>query len=170
VALRFLPSGAVNGTADYRTQQALIAFQAWNGLARDGVAGTQTMARLGAVARPRPRAQQITGHYAEIFRSLGVTLFVNHGRLVRAVHCSTGRPGLATPAGRFSVYMKSRNWYSTEYHSWMPYASFFTGGCAFHAYPDVPAYPASHGCVRLSAPEAPWVYGFLPLGTPVIVF
>ena len=41
---------------------------------------------------------------------------------------------------------------------------------AMHAYPDVPAYPASHGCVRLSAPEAQRVYDFAVQGTPVDVY
>ena len=170
VALRYLPAGAVTGGANYRTSQALTAFQAWNGLTRDGVAGPATRARLGAVARPRPKPQAIDGRFAEIFRAKGVILFVRGTTLVRVVHCSTGRAGLETPAGSFAVYMKSVNWWSTEYDSWMPYASFFTGGCAVHEYPDVPAYPASHGCVRVPAPEAPWAYSFLVMGTPVIVY
>jgi lipoprotein-anchoring transpeptidase ErfK/SrfK len=39
-----------------------------------------------------------------------------------------------------------------------------------HEYPDVPSYPASHGCVRLPDGEAERVYGFVELGTPVYVF
>jgi lipoprotein-anchoring transpeptidase ErfK/SrfK len=39
-----------------------------------------------------------------------------------------------------------------------------------HEYPDVPAYPASHGCVRLPAGEAQRVYGFAEIETPVHVF
>jgi lipoprotein-anchoring transpeptidase ErfK/SrfK len=53
---------------------------------------------------------------------------------------------------------------------WMPYASYFVGGIAMHEYPDVPAYPASHGCVRLPEGEASHVYSFVELGTPVYVF
>ena len=97
-------------------------------------------------------------------------LLVDHGKLVRAVHVSTGMPGLATPAGRFAVYLKSPDWWSTRYDVWMSYASFFVGGDAIHGFAPVPAYPASHGCVRMSLPEAPFVYGFLKLGTPVFVF
>ena len=33
VALGYLPSSAVTGTYDYRTMQAVLAFQAWSGLA-----------------------------------------------------------------------------------------------------------------------------------------
>jgi photosystem II stability/assembly factor-like uncharacterized protein len=170
IALHYLPAGAVTGWSDYRTQQAVMAFQAWSGLPRDGIAGPQTRLRLAGASAPTPRSEAVVGRYAEIFRSRGVALFVDSGSLVRAVHCSTGRPGLATPAGRFAVYMKSTNWYSTEYDSWMPYTSFFNAGYAIHGYSDVPAYPASHGCVRVPMPEAPWVYGFLTFGTPVFVY
>ena len=96
IALDYLPSGAVTGVDDYRTQQALMAFQAWNGLTRDGVAGRATRAKLELASPPKPRAESASGHYAEIFRSLGVLLCVSNGRLVRVVHCSTGRPSLQT--------------------------------------------------------------------------
>ncbi len=170
IALRYLPSGAVSGTDDYRTEQALMAYQAWNGLVRDGRDGPKTRARLEVGTSPRPRRESATGHYAEVFRSLGVLLCVNNGKLVRVVHCSTGRPSLPTPAGHFSVYMKAIAWWTTEYLDWMPYASFFHAGDAIHGFPDVPAYPASHGCVRISMPEAPWVYGFMNYGAAVIVY
>ncbi len=170
VALLYLPSGAVSGKADYRTSQAIMAFQAWSGLPRDGVAGVQTRTRLANASAPKPRPEAVGGHYVEVYRSLGVALCVNGGTLVRVVHCSTGRPSLPTPAGSFSVYSKSLLAYSAEYDSWMPYASFFHAGDALHGYPEVPAYPASHGCVRLSMPEAPFVYGFATYGTPVFVY
>ena len=42
------PPGAVDGKDGYRTQQAVIAFQAWEGLGRDGVVGPVTTAALNA--------------------------------------------------------------------------------------------------------------------------
>jgi photosystem II stability/assembly factor-like uncharacterized protein len=168
--LRYLPSGAVTGRDDYRTQQALLAFQAWTGLTRNGLDDRATRARLEVARSPKPRKESASGHYAEVFRSLGVLLCVNDGKLVRVVHCSTGRPSLPTPAGHFSVYMKALDWWTTEYLDWMPFASFFSGGDAIHGFPDVPAYPASHGCVRVSMPEAAWVYSFLPYGAAVCVY
>ena len=170
VALRYLPPGAVTGVNDYRTQQAVIAFQAWSGLTRDGVVGGKTNVRLANAAPPEPRPVAALGHYVQIFRARGVALFVNNGALVRAVHCSTGKPGFTTPAGQFSVYFKSIRHWSEQYSCWMPYASFFHGGVGLHAYDFVPAYPASHGCVRLPNPEAAWAYAFTPLGTPVYVY
>jgi murein L,D-transpeptidase YcbB/YkuD len=54
VALRYLPPDAVNGRWDDRTTQALTAFQAWQGLDRDGVAGPRTLAALRTAAIPKP--------------------------------------------------------------------------------------------------------------------
>ena len=170
IQLKYLPSGAVTGKADYRTSQALLAFQAWNGLSRDGVAGVLTRKRLSTASAPTPRHQSGGGHYVEVYRSLGVALCVDGGTLVRAVHCSTGRPGLETTPGVWTVYLKSLRFWSQEYSSWMPYASFFHNGEGLHGYEDVPAYPASHGCVRLPMPEAPWVYQFASMGSTVFVF
>ena len=53
---------------------------------------------------------------------------------------------------------------------WLPLASYFNQGIAFHEYPDVPPYPASHGCVRVPAPEAHGVYDFASIGTAVVVY
>jgi lipoprotein-anchoring transpeptidase ErfK/SrfK len=56
------------------------------------------------------------------------------------------------------------------YQVWLPYASYFNGGIAFHGYPEVPAHPASHGCVRLPISEAPFAYAFMTIGTRVTVY
>jgi lipoprotein-anchoring transpeptidase ErfK/SrfK len=55
------------------------------------------------------------------------------------------------------------------FSTWLPYASYFNAGIAFHEYADVPTYPASHGCVRVPAPEAPGVYAFATTGIVVVV-
>ena len=105
---------------------------------RDGIAGPKTKARLAKASAPRPRREHLGGRFVEVFRSLGVMLLVDHGKLVRAVHVSTGMPGLATPAGRFAVYLKSPDWWSTRYDVWMPYASFFVGGDAIDGFAPAP--------------------------------
>ena len=66
------------------------------------------------------------------------------------------------------MYRKERMSWSTPYSVWLPWASYFTGGIAFHGYPEVPVYPASHGCIRVPDPFAPELYAFAPLGTPIL--
>lgn len=169
VVLRYLPASAVTGRWDYRTSEALIAFQAWRGLQRVGKTAPQTLAALATAKPPTPRLR-LAGHEIETYRALGVTLLVDNGRVVRAIHSSSGKLGFTTPAGRYRVYAKSTRHWSTQYDVWLPYASFFNRGIAFHAYPDVPVYPASHGCVRIPAPDAAQVYAFATMGTAVVVY
>lgn len=167
--LAYLPKRAIDGVAGYQTQQAVIAFQAWNGLDRDGVVGPVTAAALDGARRPKPRpggpARRI-----EVYRDRGVALLVEAGRTKRAIHVSSGAPGTETPAGRYSVFRKELQSWSVPFQTWLPYASYFNAGIAFHEYPEVPPYPASHGCVRVPAPEAKGVYDFASLGTHVVVF
>ena len=92
----------------------------------------------------------------------------SEGWAPRAIHVSTGAYG-RTPRGRFAVYRKETLSWSVPFSVWMPYASYFHGGFALHAYPSVPTYPASHGCVRVPPVEAPGVYRFAGYGTPVWV-
>ncbi len=166
--LRYLPIGAVDGVDGYRTRQAVTAFQAWEGLQRDGIAGPRTAAALETARRPRPRGDG-PSRRLEVYRDRGVTLLVKGGRTKRAVHTSSGAPGYTTPAGTFEVFRKEINSWSVPYQVWLPFASYFNAGIAFHAYPDVPPYPASHGCVRVPEPEAEHLYAFARIGTTVIV-
>jgi hypothetical protein len=166
--LRYLPKAAIDGRDGYRTQQAVTAFQAWEGLERDGVAGPATKRALNTATRPKPRpggpAKRI-----EVYRDRGVALLVKGARTKRAVHVSAGAAGTETPAGSFEVFRKELQSWSVPFSTWLPYASYFNQGIAFHEYPDVPPFPASHGCVRVSAPEAPFVYEFAAIGTAVRV-
>jgi peptidoglycan hydrolase-like protein with peptidoglycan-binding domain len=60
-ALGYLPPGAVTSVWDARTTHAVHAFQAWEGLARDGIVGPQTLAALEKATRPRRLAASATG-------------------------------------------------------------------------------------------------------------
>jgi len=166
--LRYLPAKAVDGLNGYRTQQAVIAFQAWEGLDRDGIVGPVTASALTTARRPRPRAAGKPKRI-EVHRKKGVALLVVDGRTKRAVHVSTGAPGTPTNAGTFQVYRKELRSWSMPFSTWLPYASYFDRGIAFHEYPDVPPYPASHGCVRVPAPEAKGLYKFAAIDRVVVV-
>jgi peptidoglycan hydrolase-like protein with peptidoglycan-binding domain len=162
--LGYLPPGSPDGRFDERTYHAVIAFQGWSGLGRDGSAGPQVWRRLERGGRPRPWGGMRDGVQIDLTRQ--VLLLVRGGRVVRAIHVSTGAYG-RTPRGQFSVYRKETLSWSIPFSTWMPYASYFLGGFAMHEYASVPTYPASHGCVRVPASEAPIVYSFAGYGTPV---
>jgi lipoprotein-anchoring transpeptidase ErfK/SrfK len=165
VELGYMSPAAVSGRTNLAIRQAVMAFQGWEGLPRDGVLGPVTRTRLAAARRPEVRPTR--GTRIEIDLSRQVALLVRRARVVRAIHVSTGGPGTPTPAGRFRIYRKERESWSVPFRVWLPWASYFSGGVALHGYPDVPAYPASHGCVRIPLPEAAAVYAFARLGVPV---
>jgi lipoprotein-anchoring transpeptidase ErfK/SrfK len=167
--LGYIAPESIDGVDGDATRFGLIAFQAWEGLDRDGTSGPTTIARLRTAEAPRPDATS-AGRRIEVYRDKGVALLLDGTDLTRVIHISSGAPGYTTPSGQFTVGRKELNSWSYKFKTWLPYASYFVGGIAFHQYPDVPAYPASHGCVRVPYTEAPMLYEFAQPGTEVAVF
>ena len=165
--LGYLERVDVTGSLDYLTGQALLAFQALEDVERTGTVTGRTQVALVRAERPRPATRR-PGRHVEISRDLGVLLLVEDGEVARVVHVSTGAGG-RTPTGDFHVYVKSLYSWSVPFKVWMPFASYFHGGIAMHQSPDVPSFPASHGCVRMPEGEAERVYRFVDVGTPVTV-
>ncbi len=167
VARRYLPWGAATGVFDERTWHAVVAFQGWQGLGRDGVVAARTWRALDRARTPVAPPDMSRGLVVDVSRQ--VLLLVANGRVQRAIHVSTAAPGHWTPRGRFRVFRKEVLSWSIPFQAWMPYANYFTGGFAIHGFASVPAYPASHGCIRVPMVEAPGVYAFASFGIPVIV-
>ncbi len=167
----YLAADEVTGTYDYGTEQAVMALEGYNDLnhggVRDGIAGPAVRALAAGGDRPKPQH----GGPAHVEVSLGqqVLMLVRKGGVVaRAIHISSGAGG-KTPAGDYNVYSKATMSWSKPFKTWLPFASYFTGGYALHEYPIVPGYPASHGCVRMPSSEAQRVYAYATLHMPVIV-
>lgn len=167
IELGWLPAGSQSGKWDIRTTQALMGFQGWARLPRSGSLDRPTFVKLQEARRPTPR-QRRAGIEVDITRQIAL-LVGSDGVVRRAFHVSTGKTG-NTPRGTYTVYRRERMSWSVPFSSWMPYALYFTGGFALHEYPDVPHYPASHGCVRMPAHEAPGAYRFAGIGTAVRVY
>jgi len=165
--LGYLPPTDANGVFDDATVQALYAFDGWEGLPRDGVVDAATREHLVHASRPRPTGGLEGGLEIHIARQ--VLLLVTKGKVVRAVHVSTGAPGRETPIGHFQVTSRERISWSRPFKVWMPWALYFHGGIALHEYSPVPPYPASHGCVRMPASEAETVWHWAGQYTPVWV-
>jgi hypothetical protein len=166
--LGFAPPGTVTGVEDERTAVATLAFQKWAGLPRDGRLGPATISALERAARPRPTQRLGPGKRVEILLDRQLALLIDDDRVERAVHISSGAYG-RTPVGSFHVYRKETLSWSVPFSVWMPWASYIVGGIALHEYPIVPAYPASHGCIRVNRFDAPALYAFAGYGTPVRV-
>jgi hypothetical protein len=148
----------------YDTADAVLAFQKVHGLTRTGRVSPAFWRRLRAAHVPFARYRG-RGRHVEVDKSRQVLLEVNNGRVVRVVHVSTGATG-NTPVGRWNVYSKVPGFLP----SGMFYSSFFVGAFAIHGYPSVPAYPASHGCVRIPMWIAQSVFASRDYGEAVFIY
>ena len=141
--------------------EAVLAFQKVSGLARTGRVDRALWARLAAAEVPRAR---FGGTHVEVDKTRQVLFMVADGRVDEVVHVSTGATG-NTPVGLWHVYSKVPGW------SWVLwYPNYFLRGFAIHGYPEVPAYPASHGCVRVPMWIATSLYARIPYGFPIYVY
>ncbi|MFC1617954.1 L,D-transpeptidase family protein [Patescibacteria group bacterium] len=117
--------------------------------------------------------------YIDINLSNNILTVYEGGRKQLEAITSTGRPGMATPTGEFSVRRKERNHWSGQYGLWMPYSLNFYGAYYMHRLPEWPGgyvegenhlgMNVSHGCVRVGMDEAPILYDLADIGTPVII-
>ena len=148
----------------YDTADAVLAFQKVHGLARTGRVSPAFWRRLQVAHVPYARYRG-GGDHVEVDKTRQVLFKVSSGRVVRVVHVSTGATG-NTPVGRWHVYSKVPGFLP----SGMFYSSFFVGAFAIHGYPSVPAYPASHGCVRIPMWIAPSVFASNNFGEPVFIY
>jgi lipoprotein-anchoring transpeptidase ErfK/SrfK len=123
--------------------------------------------------------------------------FYRSGQLVGISQLSTGREGLNTPSGHFSIMQKDLNHVSSKYGDYvddadnvvkanvelgkdpkppgthfkgapMPYFMRIVGGVGMHA-GYLPGYPASHGCIRMPEFMAENFFKSVSLGTPVTI-
>jgi hypothetical protein len=123
--------------------------------------------------------------------------FYKSGMLVGISQLSTGREGLNTPIGHFSIVQKDINHVSSLYGDYvddagnvvkanvdvnkdpkppgtrfkgapMPFFMRIHGGVGMHA-GYLPGYPASHGCIRMPEFMAESFFKSVSTGTPVMI-
>ncbi len=122
--------------------------------------------------------------------------FYKNGMLVGISQLSTGREGLNTPTGKYSITQKDVSHVSTKYGDFvdgggavvkpnvaiddpkppgshfkgapMPYFMRIVGGVGMHA-GYLPGYPASHGCIRMPEFMAENFFKSVSTGTPVTI-
>jgi hypothetical protein len=123
--------------------------------------------------------------------------FYKNGLLVGVSQLSTGREGLNTPLGHFSISQKDVNHVSSRYGDYvdaggnvvkpnvdvekdpkppgthfkgapMPYFMRIVDGVGMHA-GYLPGYPASHGCIRMPEFMAQNFFKSVSTGTPVTI-
>ena len=155
-----------NDSYDDATGRAVMAFRKVNGMARsydaDRAVIEKVLAGRGAFKVRHPDA----GHHVEADISRQVLALIEGGKVIDTYHTSSGAPATPTVIGTFRVYMKDPGTNAKGMYK----SSYFIRGYAIHGYVDVPAFNASHGCLRVPIPDAARIYAFATIGTRVIVY
>ena len=179
IALHYFDVAAADGVFGQGTYHAVVAFQKVQGLTRDGVAGPATWAKLARPYLPAPR-YRLAATSLEVNLAKQVIYYVRNKTIQRITDASTGSGAwyysqgrwarAITPAGRFHIYWRySSGWQPGPLGS-MYRPNYFSGGYAVHGMTSVPAYPASHGCVRMTVPTMDRMWSSLWIGMPVAIY
>jgi peptidoglycan hydrolase-like protein with peptidoglycan-binding domain len=176
-----------NGVYGFTTVQAVMAFQKYLGLHRSGYVDPTTAAYMQNLTE-KPHGTSDNGTLVEVDKTKQLLFLVQKGKTVWVFNTSTGsgipytaknqkdptkieKGDAVTPAGLFeTVRQRPDGWWDGDLGKiYRP--KYFHGGIAIHGMTSIPAYPASHGCVRVStmAMDYIWAANLIPLHTPVWV-
>lgn len=180
-----IEKGFLRGNADgiygSRTSQAVMAFRKEIGVSRSFSWSSYLWDELEAYKEPFTKYSEpdrfevnLTRQVAYLYRGgelrgvfpiasgNGETYLNSYGNPVRAY----------TPTGNYSFYLHRNppgGWHES-YLGFLYKPWYFSGGYAIHGSNSVPAYPASHGCVRLTTWDADWLQSRLFVGMPVHIW
>jgi Putative peptidoglycan binding domain/L,D-transpeptidase catalytic domain len=183
-------SGNVTGFYGSVTTTAVRGFQARRAIPVTGEVDQRTLDRLVAMTH-QPTANDLrnvtpttssgrldprcmTGRALCISKRTNSLVWAINGRPQLRTDVRFGSYQTPTREGSFTVGWKSRNHFSTIYHTSMPYAMFFSRGQAVHYSSDFAARGysgASHGCVNVRNLSAiAWLFDQVRVGDKVIVY
>jgi peptidoglycan hydrolase-like protein with peptidoglycan-binding domain len=173
----FFP-GRTDGVYGRQTVGAVLAFQKLYDLERTGIFRQDDWHLLGrAITGPGPapepnrievdlrrqvlyliEAESVAGVFP-ISSANGESYRNSGGRLIRAV----------TPEGRFEFRRSRQGWWES-YLGFLYSPFYFYGGYALHGSNSVPAFPASHGCVRVEIEDMDFLKTRIQLGMPIYLY
>lgn len=181
--------GPVNSDYGWDTLHAVTAFQKVQGISPDGETGPKVWRALNHPKRISLRYPTAGTYEVEVDIGKEVLLLGKNGHVTHILDTSTGGGYLytnseggtsraITPTGHFSIQSKLTGWHKSKLGE-LYYPSYFTNsGYAIHGEGngndggEVPSYPASHGCVRITNDavlryfSTPW----LAIGSSVWVY
>jgi len=172
-------TGPIDGRWDEVSRQALIAFQKIDGRKATGQPTRRDLTALTRAVPPLPRE---TGPaHVEVDLARQVLFLVDAtGRVAHILPVSSGsgrtfhekgypETHALTPCGHLEVFSKAAGWKTSPLGE-MFNPLYIVGGIAIHGSLDVPAYPASHGCIRVPMFASHQLPKMVPLKTPVLVY
>ena len=170
--------GSIDGVFGRATLGAVYAFQKLYGMERSGTFRAGDWRLLDREIKgpgPAPEADRV-----EVDLSRQILYLIEAGEVTAVFGVSsangesyrnaTGRTVRATtPEGRFTFQRSRAGWWESYLGSlYRPF--YFYGGYAIHGSSSVPAFPASHGCIRVDIEDMDFLATRLSLGMPIYLY
>lgn len=163
------------------TWSAVMALQKFEGLERTGSVDSLTWTHLYAPTGVMPPPRPATGIQLEVDLERQVVIVLNAEQPLQVTILNTSTGGnyaytspdghediAFTPTGMYNGYRRYDGVEEAPLGT-LYRPIYFYQGWAVHGSPDVPAYPASHGCVRLSFEDMDWLWDRAPDDLPVTI-
>jgi hypothetical protein len=173
--------GAIDGVYGAATQQAVMAFRKEIGVTRSFSWSDSLLDELSNYARPwTPYRINPAPNRVEVNLTRQVMYLFVDGKISQIFPISSGNGepytnsfgsfvNANTPTGNFTIQWHVKGERISYLGSlWNPW--YFSGGYALHGSSSVPAFPASHGCVRLTMWDSSWLETRLSVGMPVHIW
>lgn len=171
--------GEIDGLAGPQTRTAVLSFQKAAGLETDGI-WRPLYFRYLREYEPDLAARKGEPDRLEIDLTNQVGYLIADDEVVAIFGVSSGsgkiyhhprgyKARATTPQGDFTLYRH----YEGLRHSALGFLYrpwYFRGGFALHGSSSVPAYPASHGCIRVTNWDIDWLSARLFIGMPIHVW
>ena len=187
IKAKVLSSAYATGYFGDKTQAAVKKFQRRYGLSATGKVNKATWKKLvkktgtikikssaSSKGKKIDKRCQYKGRALCIDKTRDKLYYMKNSKIIKTFDARFGCASTRTREGRFKVNWKSRNHYSTIYHTPMPYAMFFSGGQAVHYSADFKRRGyngCSHGCVNIRNKSGiKWVFNRVRVGDRVIVY
>ena len=171
--------GAIDGERGAQLHAAVMAFQKVNGLSADGGVGPKTLAALKKPVTPTLKGTG-SGTRVEVDLTKQVLYVVKDGAITRILPVSSGSgEKYKTKKGNTATALSPVGYYQIQRRivgerkadlGTLYDPQYFYKGWAIHGSNSVPAYPASHGCVRVTRTDAKWLLKQIGVGTRVYLY
>lgn len=175
--------GGITGEFDTATETAVIALHKYLDIERTGTFNALDWIRLDLLPGPQIPYRWDEPDRVEIDTTRQLLFVIRDHRIAGILPTSTAsgaayysvRQGrtvrAATPHGDFQLNWRQYGWNCDSVTSWCVYNYWgFTTYYGIHGYGNVPAYPASHGCVRVHTWDSDWLDDYLFIGMPVHIW
>jgi N-acetylmuramoyl-L-alanine amidase len=164
------PAGTIDGIDGPQTRRGLCAWRRLEG--HKAHRGPLSSNELKALRKTKGLPAAASGRGATVDKTCQTVYYRDGGRWRKVLKASTGSGGLPS-VGSYKIQRTRAGWHtSTKYPAPSPNmynTLYFDGAIAIHGAKQVPTYPASKGCVRVTPKGADYLFARLRVGDPIKV-